>query len=417
MSTQLVIGILLTITALAGFINYRFIKMPASIGLTLVTLLLSISLMILGKFGLELDIKLANLLHEIDFKRAVMEFMLSFLLFAGSLHINVGHMYKFRWAIAQLATIGVIISMIIIGSFIFYITKIFNIDLPLSMCFLFGALISPTDPIAVLGVLKRIEAPKQLEVKIAGEALFNDGVGIVLFITLLNMADGSNANVYDVTIDFLREVFGGVIVGILLGKFTKLFIKSVGNFDVVLSITLAVVTGGYALANEILHVSGAISMAVAGLLIGSACRQGKMPEHLVIQLERFWEWIDELLNAILFVLIGFVVLFMLYDLKLIMISALVIPGVLLARYISVIIPVSSMHKFRKFDHSTVAVMTWGGLRGGVSIALALAIPPELAGRDMIIMMTYTVVIFSILVQGMTIGPLIRKLITDKTNAV
>lgn len=410
MSVQLVVGILLTVTALAGFINYKYIKMPNSIGLTLVTLVLSFGLMLLGKLGIELDLKLADLLTQIDFKRTVMEFMLSFILFAGSLHINAGHMYKFRWQILQLATIGVFISMMIIGLLIYLLSYSFNLQLPITLCFLFGALISPTDPIAVLGVLKRINAPKSLEIKIAGEALFNDGVGIVLFLTLINLATGKDAVLSELVIDFTREVFGGIAMGILLGKTAKFFIKKVGSFDVVLSFTLAVVTGGYALANDVLHVSGAISMAVAGLIIGEACRKGKMPEHIASQLEHFWEWVDELLNAILFVLLGFIVIFTIYDPKLIMVSAIVIPCVLFARYMSVVVPALSMHKFRKFNHDTVAMMTWGGLRGGVSIALALSIPSALEGRDVIVTMTYIVVIFSIMVQGLTIGNLIERIV-------
>ena len=410
MTVQLIIGLLFTITAMAGFINYKFIKLPNSIGLTLVTLILSVTLMILGKFGLALDVMFQELLHEINFTRTVMDFMLSFILFAGSLHINVNHMYHFRWVIAQLATFGVVISTLLIGFIVYGITYMFNLNLPIIYCFLFGALISPTDPIAVLGVLKRIEAPKSLEIKIAGEALFNDGVGIVMFTMLLGIVIGtqSDVDIKHISVDFIREVIGGGIVGFLLGRLAKFFIKRVGSFDVVLSLTLALVTGGYSLANDILHVSGAIAMAVAGLVIGLACREGKMPAHIVTQLEHFWQWVDELLNAILFVLIGFVVLFLLYDLKQIIVSLLVIPTVLLARYLSVLVPVLSSQRFRKFNHNTVALMTWGGLRGGVSIALALSIPPDLAGREMVITMTYIVVMFSIIVQGITIGPLIKR---------
>lgn len=416
MPLQLVLGLLLTITAMAGFINYKFIKLPNSIGLTLVTLLLSVALLILGKFGLALDLVFANFLHEVDFKRTVMDFMLSFILFAGSLHINVNHMYHFRWVIAQLATIGVMISTLLIGGLVYYISYVFQLDLPIIFCFLFGALISPTDPIAVLGVLKRIDAPKSLEIKIAGEALFNDGVGIVMFTMLLNIAIGTNSefSLTHIASDFAREVIGGIIVGFLLGRLAKFFIKRVGNFDTVLSLTLALVTGGYGLANDVLHVSGAIAMAVAGLVIGRACREGKMPKHIVIQLEHFWQWVDELLNAILFVLIGFVVLFLLYDLKLIIVSILVIPAVLIARYLSVILPVLSSYQFRTFSHKTVTLMTWGGLRGGVSIALALSIPPELLGRNIVITMTYLVVMFSIIVQGITIGPLIKRFMASGT---
>lgn len=413
MSIQLIIGLLLTITSIAGFINYKYIKLPNSIGLTLVTLLISISLMILGKFGFHLDVELAKIIGEINFKKTVMEFMLSFILFAGSLHINAEHMFKFRYVIAQLATIGVVISMLIVGLMVYSISQLFSLDLPLELCFLFGALISPTDPIAVMGILKRIKAPKVLELKIAGEALFNDGVGIVLFITLSNIALGTHGDIELIGVGkkFAMEVFGGIFVGYLLGKFAQYFINRVGSFDIVLSLTLALVTGGYALANDVLHVSGAIAMAVAGLVIGSATRSGKtqIPEFIVNQLKHFWEWVDELLNAILFVLIGFVVLFVVYDTKLILVSTLVIPALLLARYISVLIPVVTAHRFRKFNHKVVTVMTWGGLRGGVSIALALAIPADLVGRDVIITMTYIVVMFSIIVQGITVGPIIKKL--------
>ncbi len=410
MTIQLIIGLLLTITSMAGFINYKFIKLPNSIGLTLVTLILSVALMILGKFGFALDIVFENLLHEINFTRTVMDFMLSFILFAGSLHMNVNHMYNFRWVIAQLATLSVIISTLIVGLMVYCITYAFNLNLSIIYCFLFGALISPTDPIAVLGVLKRIDAPKSLEIKIAGEALFNDGVGIVLFTMLLSIIIGAkdDLDLTDVSIDFIREVIGGIIVGFLLGKVAKFFIKRVGSFDVVLSLTLALVTGGYSLANDVIHVSGAIAMAVAGLVIGLACREGKMPDHIITQLEHFWQWVDELLNAILFVLIGFVVLFLIYNINMIAVSLLVIPTVLIARYFSVLIPVLSSNRFRKFNHTTLAFMTWGGLRGGISIALALSIPPELEGRQMIITMTYIVVMFSIIVQGITIGPLIKR---------
>lgn len=416
MDIQLTIGLLLTITALAGFLNYKFINLPNSIGLTLVTLILSISLLILGKFGFMLDVKLASLIHEIDFKRAVMDFMLGFILFAGSLHMNVEHIYKFRWIIAQLATIGVLISMVLIGGIVYAISYVFTLGLPLMHCFLFGALISPTDPVAVLGVLKRVNAPKSLEIKIAGEALFNDGVGIVMFMTLLSISIGTNSDfdIPHILNDFMREVFGGMLLGLLLGKLAKFFINRVGSFDIVLSLTLAVVTGGNALAH-FLHVSGPITIVVAGLVIGIACRQGKMPVHIVTQLEHFWEWVDELLNAILFVLIGFVVLFLLYDenlLKILVTSLFLIPGLLFARYISVLLPVLSFNRFRNFNHKTVALMTWGGLRGGVSIALALSIPEELGGRQVLITMTYVAVIFSILIQGLTIGPLIKKLTAD-----
>ena len=420
MSFQFVVSFLLTITALSAFINYKFIKLPESIGITFVTLVLSLVLIILSKFGFHYDKPVAQVFSSIDFPKTVTGYMLSFILFASSMHININQMARFKWVIINLATIGVFISTLIVAVLTKYVLLAFNIDLPFMYCLLFGAVISPTDPIAVLGILKNVQAKRSLEMKISGEALFNDGVGIFLFATIVGIIENSqlNMNVSNNVIDhlnygslalvFLREVVGGIVTGVVLGMVASYFMKRVGELNLALLFTLTLVTAGYSIATELLHVSGPLSIVIAGLIVGAMFRRGKMPERIVKRLEGVWELIDELINAILFVLIGFAVLFMYYELDMILISLTIVPCVLLARYISVTFPVLTMHQFRKFDSQSIFILTWGGLRGGVSIALALSIP-DFPDKDILLTMTYVVVLFSLLVQGLTLGPVIKKI--------
>jgi len=419
MSFQFVVSFLLTITALSAFLNYKFIKLPESIGITFVTLLLSLVLITLSKFGFHYDRPVAEVFASIDFPKTVTGYMLSFILFASSMHININQMARFKWVIINLATIGVFISTIIVAVLTKYVLLVFDVELPFIYCLLFGAMISPTDPIAVLGILKNVKASRSLELKISGEALFNDGVGIFLFATIVGIIENSQAsavsteiahhlNYTNLLLVFLREVLGGILTGVFLGLIASYFMKRVGDLNISLLFTLTLVTAGYSLATELLHVSGPLSIVIAGLIVGTMFRRGKMPDRIVIRLEGVWELIDELLNAVLFVLIGFAVLFMYYELDMILISLAIVPCVLLARYISVAIPVTTMHQFRKFDSKSIFVLTWGGLRGGVSIALALSVPafPE---KDVLLTMTYVVVLFSLLVQGLTLGPIIKKI--------
>jgi len=339
-----------------------------------------------------------------------MQGMLSFLLFAGALHINLNDLAKQKWVISSLATVGILTSTFIVGGASYFLLNQLGIELSFIYCLLFGALISPTDPIAVLGILKSADAPKTLETKIAGESLFNDGVAVVVFIVLLGIATGGHEiSASHILLIFLEEAVGGVVFGFSIGWITYQLLKQVDNYQVEILLTLALVMGGYALASAI-HVSGPIAVVVAGLLIGNHGRTFGMSDHTREHLDTFWELIDEILNAVLFVLIGLEVLILPFTTDVLMVSLLLIPLLLIARFISVAIPITLMKKRREFTHGAIRILTWGGLRGGISVALALSLPPGEA-RDVILAITYVIVVFSIVVQGLTIGKLVRALKT------
>jgi len=332
--------------------------------------------------------------------------MLSFLLFAGALHVDLSELSKQRGVIITLATAGVVGATFIIGGLSWYAFGLAGLDIPFIYCLLFGALISPTDPIAVLGILKQSHVPKSLEAKIAGESLFNDGMAVVVFLVLVRFAAGGiEVSAGDVLLLFAQEAIGGVLFGLAAGAITYWMLKSVDNYQVEVLLTLALVTGGYALA-EMLHLSAPIAIVCAGLLIGNHGRTLAMSDKTRGHLDTFWELVDEVLNAVLFVLIGLEVLALVYDQKYLLAGLLAIPIVLLARFITVGIPITVMRRFRNFSPRAIQILTWGGLRGGISVALALSLPPSDI-RNALVVITYVVVIFSILVQGLTIGPLIR----------
>lgn len=404
------IGILTSLTAVASYINYRFIKLPKSIGLTLITLILSILILLSSKLGWNLN-NFANIfLQEISFNKTFLNGMLSFLLFAGSLHVNSMELAKHKFLIALLATFSVALSTLLIGSITLVMTQYLGISITPAYCYVFGALISPTDPIAVLGILKRVNAPKALEMKIAGEALFNDGMGIVLFVVILGIASGETNHISLTSVSwyFMQMGVGGLIFGLILGTIASYMLYKVDDYEIAVLITLALVTGGYTFCESILDVSGPICMAAAGLVVGSSLNSCSMGKETVDRLESFWELIDEVLNAILFVLIGleFVRLTLNYEVLIASIGAIIIT--LAVRWISVALPVASLSVFKTFKLRIVTLMTWGGLRGGISIALALSLEPSVS-RDFIVSITYAVVLFSIIVQGLTIAPLLRRL--------
>lgn len=409
MSALNLAAILITISAIFSFINYRFIKLPTTIGLMLIALVFSLLLLLAGKLGLaEFEQQAEHLLASIDFNQTLMQGMLSFLLFAGALHINLNDLAKQKWVISSLATVGILTSTFIVGGVSYFLLNQLGIELSFIYCLLFGALISPTDPIAVLGILKSANAPKTLETKIAGESLFNDGVAVVVFIVLLGIATGGHeVTAGHILLLFLEEAVGGVVFGFAIGWMTYQLLKQVDNYQVEILLTLALVMGGYALASAI-HVSGPIAVVVAGLLIGNHGRMFGMSEHTREHLDTFWELIDEILNAVLFVLIGLEVLILPFSTDVLMVAILLIPLVLAARLISVGLPVSLMKKTREFTPGAIRILTWGGLRGGISVALALSLPPGEA-RDVILAITYVIVVFSILVQGLTIGRLVKVL--------
>lgn len=409
MSALNLASILITISAIFSFINYRFIKLPTTIGLMLIALVFSLTLLLAGKLGLAgFEQQAEQLLASVDFNQTLMQGMLSFLLFAGALHINLNDLAKQKWVISSLATVGILTSTFIVGGASYFLLNQLGIELSFIYCLLFGALISPTDPIAVLGILKSANAPKTLETKIAGESLFNDGVAVVVFIVLLGIAAGGHeVSASHILLIFMEEAVGGVVFGFSIGWITYQLLKQVDNYQVEILLTLALVMGGYALASA-LHVSGPIAVVVAGLLIGNHGRTFGMSDHTREHLDTFWELIDEILNAVLFVLIGLEVLILPFTADVLLVSLLLIPLLLIARFISVGIPITLMKKKRQFTPGVIRILTWGGLRGGISVALALSLPPGEA-RDVILAITYVIVVFSIVVQGLTIGKLVKAL--------
>ncbi len=410
-----VIAILLTVTAVFSWINHRFIGLPVTIGVMLIALSCSLVLLFFSPVIPGLVVQADLILQSIDFDQALMQGMLCFLLFAGALHINLSDLFDSKSTILSLATVGLLASTAIVGYASFYMLQWIGFQIPLIWCFLFGALISPTDPIAVLAILKSVGAPKALEVKISGESLFNDGIGVVVFLDLLEFVTRGDVTLAAVGGLFLKEAAGGVIFGIALGALGYYMLKAIDNYQVEALITLAVVFGGYTLANQ-LHISGPIAVVVAGLLIGNHGRLFAMSDVTKKHLDIFWELIDEILNAILFVLIGLEVLVLDFNHLVLIAGVLSIPLVLLARFISVGVTLNILKLFSPFNKGAVRIMTWGGLRGGISVALALSLPPG-PEREIILVTTYSVVVFSILVQGLTMGRLIRSISNDSSAEV
>ena len=404
MSLFEIAAILITLAALFSYFNERYLGMPSTIGLMFISLVISLGLIAMANFGLDVESRAASVLAEIDFSELLLHGMLGFLLFAGALHVNLGDLLQQKWVISSLATAGILTSTLIVASLTWILLRSLGLDLPFIYCLLFGALISPTDPIAVLGILKNANAPKSLETKITGESLFNDGVGVVVFIVLLDIVSGEHEiDAVQVLLFFLQEVVGGSVFGLATGFLGYWMLKSVDNYPVEILLTMALVTGTYALA-ETLHLSAPLAVVVAGLLIGNQGRALAMSEKTCEHLDSFWELVDEILNAVLFVLIGLEILVLQFNLSYLLAGLAAIPLVLAARWVSVGIPISLLRLRREFSPHVVKIMTWGGLRGGISVALALSLPagPE---RDVILAITYTVVVFSILVQGLTIGRL------------
>ncbi len=402
-----IIAVLISLAAVFSWLNYRFLHMPTAIGLMTIALVMSLGLLVLGKFGIPgVERNVEWMLSSIDFNDTLLHGMLSFLLFAGALHINFEDLAQQRAVIGILATASVIGATFMIGGGAWYISQWLGLGLPLVYCLLFGALISPTDPIAVLGILKTAGASKSLETKIAGESLFNDGIAVVVFLVIAEVASGTKAvTLESVLLLFAMEVGGGILYGLLLGGVAFWMLKKVDNYSVEILITLAMTTGGYALA-ETLHLSAPIAIVVAGLLIGNHGRRLAMSQQTRDHLDTFWELTDEILNAVLFVLIGLEVVLLSLDGSYLVAGVLAIPLVLLSRLISVALPIGLMRRFRSFSPGVVSILTWGGLRGGISVALALSLPSGDI-RNALVTITYIVVVFSVLVQGLTLAPLVR----------
>jgi CPA1 family monovalent cation:H+ antiporter len=402
-----ILAILITLSALFAYVNDRFIKLPTTIGVMAISLVGSLAIAFLGPLGFGLEEDAMELINSIDFDETLLHGMLSFLLFAGALHIDLERLGRQKWIISTLATASMIGSTFIIGTLAWLVLGWLDIGLPLMDCLLFGALISPTDPIAVLGILKKAGVPESLETKICGESLFNDGVAVVVFLVLLHItAGGQEITLGSVVGLFAKETVGGIFFGLIIGMVAYLMLKSIDNYHVEVLITLALVAGGFALADR-LHLSGPIAIVVAGLLIGNHGRLLAMSDQTRENLDTFWELVDEVLNAVLFVLIGLEVLVLTINHEYLVASVIIIPLLLLSRLVSVAVPVTLLRRFRTFSPNVIKILTWGGLRGGISVAMALSLPPG-RSRDIILTITYAVVVFSIIVQGLTVGRLVKK---------
>ena len=409
-----IITTLVVVSALFAYINERFVKLPYTIGAMVITIIMSLILTLLGWFNSDLINPLKDLIIQIDFGTVLLEIMLSFLLFAGAMHTNFDQLKVQRGPILAFATFGVLLSTVLIGTAMYYLIPLFGLRVAFINCLLFGALISPTDPIAVLGILKKAGVPKKLETKIVGESLFNDGIGVVVFLTLFQIAKVGLDHVTpgEIGLLLLEEVVGGIALGLAMGWIAYRLMKSIDDYSVEVLITIAIVMGGYQLASY-LHFSGPLAVVVAGLLVGhDTVRDQGMSEMTELYIDKFWETTDGLLNGILFVLIGLEILIIPFDSTFILIGVLAIPVALIARYVALSIPIQLYEDKLEFIPKTNTIMTWGGLRGGISIALALSLT-DVMDKDLFVMITYVVVLFSIIVQGLSIGKVVDYLVKDK----
>ena len=407
-------AVLLVLAALFGTLNSRFLKVEPSVGLLAMSLASSLALLGLHWLfpGLELVAGVRDWFSQIDFNAALMHGMLGFLLFAGALHADLDYFVQRRWTIAILATFGLLLSMGLVAVMSKGIFAMMGLPATWLACLVFGSLISPTDPIAVMGTLKTLHAPPSLEAKIAGESLFNDGVAVVVFTGLVALLDshGGHGSLGPggMAWFFLKEAAGGLLLGLGAGYIAYRMMLAIDDHNVEVLITLALVMGSYSLAWA-LHISGPIAVVVAGLFIGNRGRSLAMSENVADYLEKFWELLDEMLNAVLFLLIGVEVLLVAISGRAALAGLLSIGVVLLARLISVALPISLLRMRREFSRGVVRILTWAGLRGGISVALALSLP-EIPEKGLILTCTYIVVLFSIFVQGMTIKRVLRRYI-------
>lgn len=402
-------AILIVLAAVLGYFNHRFLHLPQSVGLTVMGAVASMIVIGIDKLlpASNVGKQVLGFISGINFQATLMDGMLSFLLFAGALHVDWSYMRRGRWPILVLSTIGVLMSAVIVGGGFYLLTHLFGLDLPLIWSLVFGALISPTDPVAVMGVLKRATVDPTLQATVAGESLFNDGVGVVVFSIILVVAvSGVPFSIGHGLKLFVIEAGGGIALGLLTGWVAYRAMRSIDEYNVEVMISLAVVMGGYSLARQ-LHISGPVAMAVAGLLIGNKGVADAMSDTTRDYLIKFWSLIDEILNAVLFLLIGLVVVTIPFDARLIFVGLAAIPLVLAARAISVILPLRVMRPILDLGPLAPPILIWGGLRGGISIALALSLPDGMS-RSVELTATYIVVLFAVIAQGGTISRLIER---------
>ncbi len=399
-------SIIITLCALFGYVNHRFFGLPTTIGIMVQAIALSLLILMLPKVGMDIVPLARTMLEEIDFSETLLEGMLSFLLFAGALHVKLENLREQKWVVAALAGFGTLFSAACMAGLAYYVFNWLGHPIPWIYALLFGALIAPTDPVAVMAILKKAGVSKSMETKVVGESLFNDGIAVVIFLVLLHILQGEEATINGVGTLFVQEVVGGALLGLFLGWVCYRLLASIDNYQVEILLTLALVMGGYQLALW-WHLSGPIMVVVAGLLIGNHGRSFAMSENTRHNLDHFWELCDEFLNAALFLLIGMEILVLHGGFSIYLIGLIMIPLALMVRYLAVSIPVKALSLRRTFSPGAVQILTWGGLRGGISVALALSLPasPE---RDTLLIVTYCIVLFSILAQGLTIGKLVEK---------
>lgn len=410
------LSVLIVLASVFAYINHRYLKLPSTIGIMLIAIVVSIFARVAGeKIFPEMTEDLMVLISSIDFTEILMGGMLNFLLFAGAIHVRFSDLKEQRIPVLIFSTISVIISTFVIGGILYYLAPVFKIELPYIYCLLFGSLISPTDPIAVLGILKKANVSKSLETKITGESLFNDGVAVVLFVVISQLArvPGTEVNLGSICLLLGKEVIGGLILGVALGYTASKAMKSIDDYIVSVLITLSVVMGGYLIARYF-HISGPLAMVAAGLLIGNYGKKTAMSNLTKEYLSKFWELIDEVLNAVLFLFIGLELLVIKNFEAYWAISLAAIFIVLFARFISIWIP-SILVPFKpRLTRGTLTMLVWGGLRGGVSIALVLSVTNPLY-KELMLEMTYFVVIFSIFVQGLTVGAVSTRVLKPEQD--
>jgi monovalent cation:H+ antiporter, CPA1 family len=403
------IAVLTTITAVFAWANYRYVKLPTTIGLLILALLGSLSLVVAGKAGLVDLAVLTAFVESLDFDDALLNGMLGALLFAGALHMDLDKLRQHTLLISVLATVGVVTCTALVATGSWALFHALGFPIPFAWCLVFGSLIAPTDPIAVGAILGKVGVPKSLSALISGESLFNDGVAVVLFIVLVGIAVGGGDTTAGHIVElFAVEVVGGILFGGAIGWLVKQMMMRVDQYQVEILLTLAVVTGGYALAQR-LHISGALAMVVAGLLIGSAARATAMSEATQQRLDEFWELVDEFLNAVLFVLIGIEVVIVDFTGSYLIAGLVAFPLVLLSRWLSVGAPLFALRRRVPMPSGTLTILTWAGLRGGISVALALSLPPS-DYRALILTVTYVVVCLSIVGQGLTVGSVVQRVL-------
>lgn len=407
MDTISIISILITLCAVFGYLNLRFIGLPTAVGIMVLALVFSMLVLLTPHIGLDILPAVQEFMSHIDFSKTLMQGMLSILLFAGALHVKLENLREEKLMIFILAGFGTVFSALAAGAMAYYIFPVFGFDVPLLYALIFGALIAPTDPVAVMAILKKVGVRKSLETKIVGESLFNDAVAVVMFVVILQVMEGAKPDFASISFLLLKEVIGGTLLGLTLGYIVYRMIARIDHYPVEIMLTLALVIGGYELA-LLLNVSGPIVVVVAGLLIGNYARNKVMSEHNREYLDAFWELCDEFLNAVLFLLIGLEIFALTFNLDAYKAGMIMIPVLLAIRFLSVAMPMTLLRKRRVFSDGAIGILTWGALRGGVPVALALSLPPS-AERDYIIIVTYCIVLFSIIVQGLTVGKVVEKL--------